>query len=45
MLECNKHSVMKSVEECFTLNVALRMTMYVKSVVYSPGMCSGSFNI
>jgi len=24
--------------------MALRMTVYVKYVIYSPGMCSGSFN-
>jgi len=44
MLVYNKHLVVRSVEECFVLNMSLRMMVHVKYVTYSPGMCSGSFN-
>jgi len=44
MLVYNKHLVMRSVEECFVLNMALRMMMYMKYVTYSLGMWSRSFN-
>jgi len=44
VLVYNKHLVVRGVEECFVLNMALRMTVYVKYVIYSPGICSGSFS-
>ena len=44
MLVCKKHLVMRSVEEFFVLNMALRMMMYMKYVTYSSGMWSHSFN-
>jgi hypothetical protein len=45
MLVYNKHLVMRSVKECFVLDMALRMMMYVKYVIYIDQVCAQVYSI